>query len=551
MSHSLLILFCLVNCSSKTNNQTVDRPPNKPAHQHKKRAISSQPITPTFLKGHGFLQTSKGLVRKKITVQQFCKLLGIHPANFHSPPNSPIRGSDDPDPIVLHNTALGSEILCVIIIDNPITAFKQTKGGTKTEINTRTAVTAHVVFSKNKTGSNVPTRPKGKKAWKKITQRQKRPDHPNNSLQKDREKPFDGPGKGINVTKAVEAIEDLGGVVWYAKGFKNRVVEVSLEKTKVRDRDLLLVSNMTNLQELKLAGTHITDKGLIHLKNLARLEVLDLSRTKVRGPGLLNLKDLTLLKDLYMGGCEITDSKLRTIARLKNLRRLFLDRTSINGSGFPHLKRLHKLYYLNCYKSHISDRNLIHLSQLTGLGHIDFSRTKIGDTGIAFLTNLSNLQIVWLSHTQITDKGLPHLNKLSALEYVDLSHTRVTSTGIKQLTKLSNLTKLNLCATDITDGAFLAIQRFRRLTELDIRYTRVTVKGIRHLTLLTRLKELTVDLNQLSPPSLQALNSIPSDLTLFVDFYHLSKAKRQQIIRALPNIKVSPIVIAQPRRPTP
>ena len=46
------------------------------------------------------------------------------------------------------------------------------------------------------------------------------------------------------------------------------------------------LKGLTNLQELDLAGTQVTDAGLVHLKGLTNLQELDLSYTQVTEGGV-------------------------------------------------------------------------------------------------------------------------------------------------------------------------------------------------------------------------------------------------------------------------
>ena len=115
--------------------------------------------------------------------------------------------------------------------------------------------------------------------------------------------------------KAVEAIENAGGVVMYdyefdesgtpiwerkrragprkllGEGFFADVVVVWLDE-RTKDCDVVLehVKGLTNLQSLHLCGTQITDRGLDNLKGLTNLEFLDLLGTQVTSEGIEELR---------------------------------------------------------------------------------------------------------------------------------------------------------------------------------------------------------------------------------------------------------------------
>jgi hypothetical protein len=53
--------------------------------------------------------------------------------------------------------------------------------------------------------------------------------------------------------------------------------------------------------------TEVTDGGLIHLKGLTNLRLLDLMGTKVSDAGMAHLKALTHLTDLNLMDTKVTD----------------------------------------------------------------------------------------------------------------------------------------------------------------------------------------------------------------------------------------------------
>ena len=79
---------------------------------------------------------------------------------------------------------------------------------------------------------------------------------------------------------------------------------------------------MTQLEELHLEYTQVTDAGLERIAGLTQLRWLDLSYTRVTDAGLKNLKQLVRLADLRLIG------------------------TQAAGKGLVHLKELRQLDYL-------------------------------------------------------------------------------------------------------------------------------------------------------------------------------------------------------------
>ncbi|MFT5527043.1 MAG: hypothetical protein ACI9G1_006124 [Pirellulaceae bacterium] len=137
---------------------------------------------------------------------------------------------------------------------------------------------------------------------------------------------------------AIAEIQKLGGAV--------RKVAASVEWQEV---------------DFHLAGTDVTDDGLVHLKEVQQLVAVHLKNTK------------------------ITDAGLKHLAGLTELKRLHLELTGIDGSGLAHIKGLDKLEYLNVYGTKVNDTALAHLHGLKSLKKLYVWQTTVTDEGIAAL----------------------------------------------------------------------------------------------------------------------------------------------------------------------
>jgi Leucine-rich repeat (LRR) protein len=98
---------------------------------------------------------------------------------------------------------------------------------------------------------------------------------------------------------------------------------ISAQENRFTDQGLRYVQDMVRLKELfvGLVGPHkgpaqsgtlprkpITDAGLVHLKGLVNLTLLDLQTTEVTSDGLKHLEGLKNLKDLWLSGSAVTDT---------------------------------------------------------------------------------------------------------------------------------------------------------------------------------------------------------------------------------------------------
>lgn len=120
-----------------------------------------------------------------------------------------------------------------------------------------------------------------------------------------------GLGVGIPIYRqqvAVREIEELGGWVFTAPRTpewlyeflcridqdlgerSDVVVSVCLDQKGATDGTLYRVSSLTDLKELRLNGTQVTDTGLAHLQGLKKLERLSLHSTHVTDTGVAALQ---------------------------------------------------------------------------------------------------------------------------------------------------------------------------------------------------------------------------------------------------------------------
>ena len=112
------------------------------------------------------------------------------------------------------------------------------------------------------------------------------------------------------------------GPDWIPNSVRDRVTLFS----RVRQVDLCFhppekffseMGSLTNLIDLNLNNTQVTDADLEHLKGLTNLVVLRLNNTHVTGRGLEQLKGLTNLKGLVLDNTQVTDAGLEHLKELR------------------------------------------------------------------------------------------------------------------------------------------------------------------------------------------------------------------------------------------
>jgi hypothetical protein len=116
---------------------------------------------------------------------------------------------------------------------------------------------------------------------------------------------------------AVAAVERLGGETqqWFSSWLnmltyfeRNDAPSIIFLNSKnLTDHDLKIFESAPTTRVLHLFDNQITDAGLVHLKDLKSLEMLDLRKNgAVTDAGLVHLEGLTKLEKLWLIGTSVT-----------------------------------------------------------------------------------------------------------------------------------------------------------------------------------------------------------------------------------------------------
>lgn len=186
-----------------------------------------------------------------------------------------------------------------------------------------------------------------------------------------------------------------------------------------------------NLTMLDLRGSQrLTDKGLIKLADLSRLEIARLDNCySIVGRGLLVFSMSHHLHTLSMANCRrLTDEAIINISHLTSLEALSLDgcrclsdQAVIALSGLVNLK---KLDLSQC--DLITDQSMHALENIKELDELSLGWCRqISDDGIGTLTKQPgrsiSLKVLSLARCSMSDDGIQHLSRLHALQELDLN----------------------------------------------------------------------------------------------------------------------------------
>ena len=239
---------------------------------------------------------------------------------------------------------------------------------------------------------------------------------------------------------------------------QGRVVAIDLSKSRVTAAQLgQLKRHLLGLQSLRgidFASATMNESSLIQLSDLTELQAIRLPNVNLTNRGMALLGRLKKLRFLSIENSRVTTAGLQKIGRFAEMQALILGRTSVDDRIVSMLaENAHRLEILNLSSTQVTNQCADDISVLTTLTHLNLSNTKIGDTTCRRLGNLKNLKSLILDDTRVTDRGLKHLADLPNLVRLSLLRTKVSDRSIPSIQRLSKLEKINLRRTLVTDPA--------------------------------------------------------------------------------------------------
>lgn len=99
------------------------------------------------------------------------------------------------------------------------------------------------------------------------------------------------------------------------------------------DQDVSILNNMKKLERLSLGFSKVTLESLTVLSELTALKDLDLAGLPIDDAFLIHVGRLTQLEELGIQSTRVTDKGLTHLESLKNLRRVWADRTALTPEG--------------------------------------------------------------------------------------------------------------------------------------------------------------------------------------------------------------------------
>ncbi|CAL5375596.1 unnamed protein product [Camellia sinensis] len=296
---------------------------------------------------------------------------------------------------------------------------------------------------------------------------------------------------------------------------------------------LFVLGGLTNLKELQISCSKVSDYGISFLGGLHKLSLLNMEGCPaVTAACLDSLAAIPALLYLNLSRCNLSDDGCEKFSGLRNLKVLNLGFNDISDACLVHMRGLTNLESLNLDSCRIDDEGLVNLAGLQHLRCLELSDTAVGSNGLRHLSGLINLESINLSFTDVTDGGLRKLSGLSSLKSLNLDARQITDAGLSALTNgfhvymaaifasafigvgpcclnfcLTGLTHLDLFGARITDSGTNYLRNFKNLRSLEICGGGLTDAGVKNIKDLSSLTVLNLSQNgNLTDKSLEMIS---------------------------------------------
>lgn len=259
----------------------------------------------------------------------------------------------------------------------------------------------------------------------------------------------------------------------------SNLTELKISNTVVSQDELTIIGSLPKLKALTLHNCKLS--GIAPLKTATALEYLDLSGNTFRSIDAISV--MTALKELYLQNNAIID--LTAISSCTALKKLDVSSNAL--TSLVPISNLTALTWLNAGTNSISD--LGEIDKLSSMTVLKLNNNKLTDTGA--LSGCTTLVDLDLSTNELTD--ITSLSTLDELMYFDFSYNQVTEipnfdtecalvtingshNQISSLTALGGLAYLNHVHMDYNTeiSSVKDLANCRRLVEVNVYETKVT-----------------------------------------------------------------------------
>ena len=169
------------------------------------------------------------------------------------------------------------------------------------------------------------------------------------------------------------------------QGKINKLRSLDLCYSGVKNSHLARLSNLPLLEEINLDSCPVGDWSLAHLADnnvVPNLKSLDLADTDITDRALVHVAKLKKLEHLSLFYCEISNTGLQHLSQMESLQVLNLDSRDIGDTGMYYLRNLKNLKCLDIFSGRVTDTGCSHIAKIKSLETLELCGGGVGDFGV-------------------------------------------------------------------------------------------------------------------------------------------------------------------------
>lgn len=193
--------------------------------------------------------------------------------------------------------------------------------------------------------------------------------------------------------------------------------------TKVSDKGLEPFKNRAykGMMVLDLPDQAKTDLGLkLYFEIVRSKTYLNCSHWKITDQGLMNL-NLTEMREIILSYTLITDDSLKLLRQSRDLITLNVSKTAITGSGIEHLTLLPYLRELDLSLCRLDVASVKQIVKLKSLETLHIGSTALPESVLADLLQMKNLKVLNISGMELTKEGYERLAQYKHLSALSMT----------------------------------------------------------------------------------------------------------------------------------
>lgn len=242
--------------------------------------------------------------------------------------------------------------------------------------------------------------------------------------------------------------------------------ELDLTTTSIAGHGLAALEKCPNLRKLKVSTVlRMTSLGWEAISRLSQLEVLDVSsNSNISETDVAKFKALTNLRELNLSETSISDEVFLALADMEGLEILKIEACGrLQGHGLQAYARAKpKLRELHARRTQIATAGLRHLKMISSLEFLDISGSSLTDPQFADLRGANNIVHLKIGENFLTNAGMQVVPTLGKLKILDLEGMQnISDPGLGIIAKKSGLQSLNVRRVSFSPQAIQAFQKIQ------------------------------------------------------------------------------------------